>query len=345
MDAVPPITIVAIGRNEGQRLVRCLESIRQADYPADRVEVIYVDSRSTDGSPEQAARCGARVVVLETDRPTAAAGRNAGLAEARHDLVQFMDGDTELHPGWLRKAVAVFDDPAVACVFGRVTERHPEASIYNFWAHHDWHVQPGPAEACGGIAMFRRDVLRQVGGYDPDLTAGEERDLCYRITRDTGARLQCLADEMVSHDIDMLRFGQYWNRCRRVGHAYAEISQRYPDLRSYRQKCRRNALHGGLLIAAVLASVLLRSAWPAGVWLLLVMLLTVRQAARMRPRLESFPSALLYAGHHFVSKFPTLLGQIEYALRRRTGRQRRATTYRDTGPADERGTAPRDQGS
>lgn len=328
MRDLPPITIVAIGRNEGPRLVRCLESMQRADYPSELLEIIYVDSRSTDGSPERAAACGARVVVLETDRPTAAAGRNAGLAIARHALVQFMDGDTELHPGWLRTAVAGFDDPAVACVFGRVTERHPEASIYNYWAHHDWHVEPGPAEACGGIAMFRRDVLRQVGGYDPELTAGEERDLCYRITRDTGARLRCVGDEMVSHDIEMLRFGQYWNRCRRVGHAYAEISRRYPDLRSYRQKCRRNALHGGLLVAAVVASLLWWSAWPAAVWAVLVVLLTVRQALRMRARLPSFRSAFLYAGHHYVSKFPTLLGQIEFEVRRRFGRSRAATTYR-----------------
>ena len=56
---LPPISVVVIGRNEGQRLVRCLKSVRAADYPPDRIELIYVDSNSSDGSAAAAEELGA----------------------------------------------------------------------------------------------------------------------------------------------------------------------------------------------------------------------------------------------------------------------------------------------
>ena len=161
---LPAISIVVIGRNEGQRLVRCLESVRRADYPKERVDLIYVDSDSEDDSCATAERLGARVIAIRPSRPCAAAGRNAGLNVAQHDLVQFLDGDTILDPAWLRIAVEAMADPRLVAVFGSVKEVDPNSTIYNFWAHHDWYVRPGPAYGCGGIAMFRRVPVVKAGG-------------------------------------------------------------------------------------------------------------------------------------------------------------------------------------
>ncbi len=58
------LSIVVIGRNEGDRLTACLESIRRARKMPEPVELIYVDSASADGSPERAAALGATVIVL-----------------------------------------------------------------------------------------------------------------------------------------------------------------------------------------------------------------------------------------------------------------------------------------
>src|SRR5688572_13834671 len=101
------IGIVVIGRNEGERLVNCLKSVKP-----DANVVVYVDSGSTDGSVEAAERLGARVVRLDMARPfTAARARNEGFARltALHPgarFVQFIDGDCELVPGWLDAAMA-----------------------------------------------------------------------------------------------------------------------------------------------------------------------------------------------------------------------------------------------
>ena len=47
---LPSVSVVVIGRNEGERLVRCLESVQAAEYHPEKVELIYVDTDSTDGS-------------------------------------------------------------------------------------------------------------------------------------------------------------------------------------------------------------------------------------------------------------------------------------------------------
>ena len=88
--------VVAIGRNEGERLQNCVASLSSA------VAVVYVDSGSTDGSAQWARNHGAEVVDLDTSVPfTAARARNVGfrrLKEIAPDLayVQFVDGDCQL---------------------------------------------------------------------------------------------------------------------------------------------------------------------------------------------------------------------------------------------------------
>ena len=57
------LSIVVIGRNEGPRLARCLESIRDMCHPDGHVELVYVDSGSNDGSAQRAARFGPKRCV------------------------------------------------------------------------------------------------------------------------------------------------------------------------------------------------------------------------------------------------------------------------------------------
>src|SRR5207244_1909108 len=100
------VGVVAIGRNEGERLRRCLESVRGA---ADAV--VYVDSGSTDGSVEMARAMGVEVVNLDRSKPfTAARARNEGFARLMEilpnaALVQFVDGDCEIVAGWMQRAI------------------------------------------------------------------------------------------------------------------------------------------------------------------------------------------------------------------------------------------------
>lgn len=226
----PAITVgvVIIGRNEGERLVRCLRSI--VANVGGRTAVVYVDSNSTDRSVEAARELGADVVNLDTTRKfTAARARNAGLArllERYPDLkfVQFVDGDCELDENWLGAAEAFLSehaDHAVVC--GRRRERFPERSVYNRLCDLEWDTPVGPRASCGGDAMMRVDALRAVSGYRESLIAGEEPEMCFRM-RKLGYRVMRLADEMTLHDAAMFRASQWFQRSRRAGHAAAEMA-------------------------------------------------------------------------------------------------------------------------
>ncbi len=312
-EQLPGISFVVIGRNEGDRLVRCLESIHAADYPADKIDLIYVDTDSTDGSCERAEQIGARVVRISPERRSAATARNAGFELAKHELVHFLDGDTILDPAWLKKAVAAIAVAAdIAIVFGRRDEIDPSANVYHFCMHHDWYVPPGKLETCGGDILIHKAVLRRAGGYDPSLIAGEERDLCCRIVRDQGLGMLRLDEPMTLHDINMTRFSQYWRRCFRSGYAYAQVAARYQTLRAWRRTCNRNILHAATLVAALGLGIAFGSALPIVIWTVLIAVGIVRNAGRCRSQVGSIGGALVYSLHHYLSKIPTVMGHLAY---------------------------------
>ena len=214
--------VVAIGRNEGKRLNRCLASL--ASY---HVPVVYVDSGSTDGSTELARRLGAFVVELDMSRPfTMARGRNAGFDELEKidpqiRFIQFVDGDCEMVAGWLEHAYAIIENrPDVAAVSGRRRERFPEQSIYNRLADIEWTSPAGEAKYCGGDVLVRVDAFRQVKGYNATLIAGEDPDLSVRL-RQHGWLILRIDAEMTLHDMAMTRFSQWWRRSTRSGYAFA----------------------------------------------------------------------------------------------------------------------------
>ena len=222
--------VVVIGRNEGDRLVRCFGSID----PQHRV--IYVDSGSTDNSVAEAQKRGFTVIALDTSRGfTAARARNAGwraaaAAQTVPEYIQFVDGDCEFAPDWIETAMAALDaEPSLCSVFGRRRERFPQASPYNALCDAEWNVPAGLVEACGGDVLFRLNALQEVDGYRDDLIAGEEPDLCLRLGA-LGWQIRCIDAEMTLHDAAIFTAGQWWKRTKRSGHAYAEHVARHGAL-------------------------------------------------------------------------------------------------------------------
>ena len=320
----PPISVVVIGRNEGEQLVRCLESVRAADYPRDRIEIVYVDTASTDGSADRAAPLADRVVRIDPQRPCAAAGRNAGWSVARHDLVQFLDGDTILHPSWLQTAATAMTDANVVCVFGRRAEAEPQRSVLRYWTHRDWRIPAGPGQACGGDVMFRRSILAKFNGYDETLIAGEEPDLCFRIMRTTGGTLLSLEVPMTTHDIGDFGFRQYWRRCVRTGHAYAEVARRHAGSgrRFWLRENLRLVSWFVVLAAAGVASAVWWSPWPLLIWVLLPVAQYGRYVASELRSGNGVKWSFLGALRYLACKPPQFLGQALFVFRLLTGRGR-----------------------
>jgi len=309
------IGVVVIGRNEGARLERCLASLAGAAE-----QVVYVDSGSTDGSVQMARGLGVEVLALDMARPfTAARARNEGFARLHRLLpavryVQFVDGDCEVVASWLPTARAFLDRHAdIAVVCGRRRERFPGRSIYNQLCDLEWDTPVGQAKACGGDALMRAPAFTQVGGYRPDLIAGEEPELCVRL-RAQGWKIWRLDAEMTLHDAAMTRFSQWWRRSLRAGYAFAEgafLHGAAPE-RHWLRESRRAWLWGlGIPLATLLGCTLF--GW-GGLSLLLAYPLQVARLVR-RGR-GSLQQNGLQAGFLVLGKFPEMCGQVKFLLKR-----------------------------
>lgn len=321
---------VVIGRNEGERLVRCLDSLLgRAEH------IVYVDSGSTDGSVAMAESKGVAVVSLDMTKPfTAARGRNAGferlIAERPAlELVQFVDGDCEVVPGWIETAAArLIERTDLAVVCGRRRERHPDASVYNALCDMEWDTPVGDAMACGGDSMMRVAAFRAVGGFDASLIAGEEPELCFRL-REAGWRIERLDAEMTLHDAAIHRFAQWWRRNVRTGHAYAEGAHLHgasPE-RYYVRENIKVVMWGAALPAIAVtgavptlgASLLLLGSYPLNI---------ARIYARTRAHGVPDKLALAYAVSMVVVKFAEAQGLAKYWRGRLQGVRSRIIEYK-----------------
>lgn len=324
----PLLSVVVIGRNEGERLVRCLNSVLSADTGGHALEIIYVDSASVDGSPERAKALGAKVLTVRPKRPSAATGRNAGWRAASGELVLFLDGDTVLAPDFIPAALReLARSPTTAVVWGHRRELAPGDSIFNRVLDLDWIYAPGTTDFCGGDALFRRAVLVQSGGYNDSLIAGEEPELCARL-RALGYHIRHIDAAMTGHDLAMRHWRQYWRRAERAGHAYAEVSTMLAGNGTplWSREAERNLWHGGLMIATSAAIVVLglAGAWGA-IFLLLsaAVAVVVRSAWRSRWKSTQWLTLLAYGIHSHLQQIPILWGQVlcRQALRRGQGRR------------------------
>lgn len=333
--AAATVAVVVIGRNEGARLARCLDSVRAADFPAERMELVYVDSASTDDSCALARARGARVLSVTPPRPSAAFGRNAGWHASDAEYVLFLDGDTILHPDFLAHALDAMRDPECAIVWGHRREIAPESSIYNRVLDLDWIYPPGPSEFCGGDALMRRAVLEEVGGFDAELIAGEEPELCRRI-RQRGYSIQHLDRPMTGHDLAIQHFGQYWKRAVRAGHAYAEVSERFRGsaMPLWEREVSRNRIHArvlaGVIVAGLVASLAARTplfAIPSGA---LLAALVLRTAIKVGWKDARWSTRLLYALHSHLQQIPIYVGQLRYAASKRRGERPALIEYKES---------------
>jgi len=324
---VTHIGVVVIGRNEGPRLGSAFRSIDA------RSTVIYVDSGSTDASLGVALEHGVETLSLDPSRAfSAARARNEGYARLRQRLptvqfVQFLDGDCTLAPGWLQAAaVALREQERCAIVMGKLFERNPQASVYNHLCALELDAPVGDLKewgAIGGIMAVRATAFSALGGFREEIVAGEDSEFGVRVGL-AGFKITRLADTMATHDADMHRFGQWWRRSVRAGHA---IGQRAAlNGHTAARDCvreRRSTLAWGVALPAIC----LVLAWPTnGASLLLVAaansILVWRIAAYRRRLGESLSDAWLYARYTVLAKLANAVGLLSFFLAQARGQIR-----------------------
>jgi len=319
---------VVIGRNEGERLIACLQSlIHKVDH------IIYVDSGSHDGSIEKAIEMGVDVVNLDmTKHFTAARARNAGfemLLEKHEnvDYVQFVDGDCQVDENWVQHATDFLSkntSAAIAC--GRRKELYPEASIYNQFCDIEWNTPIGEAKACGGDdALIKAAALKEIGGFNDTLIAGEEPEMCIRI-RQAGYTVWRLDHLMTMHDAAIFKFSQWWKRTKRAGYAFAQGAHLHgqPPERHWVAESRRALLWGFILPVLMLLGFIFKPMIGlviAGLFVLQLVRLTIKNEA-------SLPFSLQQSIYSMIGKVAEAMGQLKFLRNRLFNHQSKLIEYK-----------------
>lgn len=313
----PLVSIVIIGRNEGDRLIQCIESVKNLDYPSNKKEIIYVDSRSSDRSVENAEALGVeKVYIIEQEKTCAAIGRNLGLKHAEGELVLFLDGDTQISKDFLNRAIPHFENDEVAVVFGKRTEIYPE-SIFIRLCGSDWSQRtPGYTDTAAGDVLMKAKVIREIGGY-MEIIAGEDPEMSNRVIN-AGHKILFLDIDMVKHDLAMHSFSQYWKHSIRSGFAYAVVA----DLTKERStplwvdERKKIELLGALYITApllgIICSFILGTVTPFLIFTLMGVMILGRSFIKNRKKGLGTGFNMIYTIHSHLLKIPLFIGLLTY---------------------------------
>lgn len=194
------VSVVVLNFNGKDFLEDCFNSLFEQSYPPERVEVVFVDNGSSDGSVEHVREKwpAARVLRLEKNLGFAG-GINAGVRFARGEYVALINNDARAHPDWLEKGLAGFRRGMdVAMVASKILTLDGKTIDYaggalSFYGHgfkvgvnqadEGQFDRPGETLFGSGCALFMaRDLFLDVGGFDDDYFAFfEDVDLGWRL--------------------------------------------------------------------------------------------------------------------------------------------------------------------
>jgi GT2 family glycosyltransferase len=203
------LSVVVLTYNRANQVIDTLA--RLAALP-DRIDIVAVDNASTDGTAARIAASFPFVELVVAPRNLGAAGRNLGVARVKTPYVAFCDDDTWWSPGALSRAADVLDAaPRAGVLNARVVvgehgavddtcERMRESPLPRDGL-------PGPSLIgfMAGACVFRTDVFRQIGGYEPKLFIGGEETLVSLDVLSAGHAIVYMDDIVLHHHPSPLR--------------------------------------------------------------------------------------------------------------------------------------------
>jgi glycosyltransferase involved in cell wall biosynthesis len=229
----PFVSVIIPVYNDALRLRGCLAGIEAQAWPRDRLEVIVVDNGSTD---DLASVVGAfpGVVLARESRPGSYAARNHGLDIARGEILVFTDSDCLPEPGWLAAGVGeLVSDPGAGIVGGRVELRaadpgRPTAvELYELlWGFPQEAYITAERYSVTANLFTRRDVVDQVGPFNPALKSGGDREWGGRVAR-AGYQIRYAPGAVVGHPARR-SLAELGHKIRRIAGGRADRIRRTP---------------------------------------------------------------------------------------------------------------------
>ncbi len=211
------ISFVIIGKNEGWRLSKCLESVKNVAVTDNikEYEIIYVDSQSSDDSVERVLGLGNVKIFKITGDCNAAIARNIGALEAKGSIFFFIDGDMEIQPGFLFKAMNSRGELIYPCVTGHFDNVFYDIDgifISRVPATYKSVIPNNEQEliANGGVFIITRKIWEKVGGMKTKYRRSQDLDITIRLAKVGIKTIRIPFLIVLHHTVDYLNEKRMW---------------------------------------------------------------------------------------------------------------------------------------
>ena len=193
------ISIIIPVFNAEKYIDQCLSALQNLDYPKDKFEIIVVDNGSTDKTVEIAKKYPVELFVLP--QVTISRLRNFGAAQAKGDILAFIDADCIAPSSWLKTSAELLKNEKLGAVGCWYQLPQKTTFLERVWNAHmscrrlkmgdiDW--------IPSGNLIIPKSVYNKINGFNEALTTSEDVDICQRI-HNTGLSVFTHPDLAVIH--------------------------------------------------------------------------------------------------------------------------------------------------
>lgn len=297
---LPFVSVVMPVRNEASFIERSVGSVLAQDYPAERLEILVADGRSTDATRAVLGSISAtdpRVRLIDNPEGIVATGLNRALREARGEVIIRVDGHCEIALDYVSRCVAHLEDKSIHAVggpletIGETVRARAIAAAMSSWfgvGGSAFRTVRDRSLLTDTVAFpgYRREVMDRAGEFDEELVRNQDDEYNYRL-RKMGARI-LLASDVRSRYYSRSSFASLWRQYRQYGYWKVRVMQKHPRQMQPRQFAPA-LLVVGLGVAAVVGAAQPATRWAAaavpGVYLLATLAATLQ--VRRQQKVES----------------------------------------------------------
>lgn len=223
------ISFIIIGKNEGWKLSKCLNSVKDTIEvnKLEDAEIIYVDSDSSDDSIARALSFKHVTVYKITGECNAAVGRNVGARAARGEILFFIDGDMEIKPSFLK---LVINDGKLRydLVTGHIIEKYYDQEGNLLGKKNRTFGKELPAEdekvsVTGGLFLISKKTWNSVNEMNERFWKSQDLDLCLRLCKKKADLVRKNAVFAVHHTTSYLDYCRFMDRIKSGVHFYTGL--------------------------------------------------------------------------------------------------------------------------
>jgi len=228
----PDVSVVISCYNKRETIAQCIRSVLLQEGV--RFELIVVDDGSTDGSNNilDAFSRDERVKIIRKAHSGISPTKNIGLANARSDIIYFVDGDCVLDQDSLATLLSSFTSPRIGCVGGAVRAINKSNSIA--FAIELMQNEVERKWPFGANVAYTKEALTRTGGFDESAEAGEDVDLFLRVSK-MGFDFS-YNPAIVARTVNPESFSSFFNQRFHWGIGFAQLAERHKEVLTTRIK-------------------------------------------------------------------------------------------------------------